>query len=261
MTKLEHYRISQIQANSLFETRIYNLFKAAISDEIGLEQFRKLFTKCDKIDLHIMKRNEHDIGLAYFMSFKNPKHRKDIFLRLGIGIVKEERGKSNFPKILILRMMIKTKLQNLFKNVYMVAITMNPIVYSATCKYWKYTYPNPDRVTTDEILAVKERVVEFFRLEEIVQDVIEFPFSLNSISDTKRKFSNQQNANSYIRYFMSKINGNEYDKGLLNIVPITSTNLRIGIFRKTKNDTKKLLHQLLASTRSAIIKEYSTSAR
>ncbi len=256
MPKLEHHRIFEIQEDSAFECRLHNLFKATISDEVSLPHFRKLFSKYENMDMYIMKKDGKDIGMSYFMFCKNPQNKKDLFIRIGIGIIKEERSASHFPKSLILKTMLKAKCKYPFKNVCMVGITMNPIVYLATCKYWKYTYPNPVLDRSDEELALKNRIVDLFHLNEVENDVIGIPFSMPGIEDAKKKFSDTESDNAYIKYFASKVNTLETNKGLLTIIPITLNNLSILVIRKKKTDVMRSIYNVLDQKIMPIFEDY-----
>ncbi len=257
MTKLERHRIKEIEKDSLLEDRFYTLFRSSISDQVSLDDFRKLFSKCSKMDLYFMKKNNLDIGVAYFMYCKNPENRKDIYMRLGFGIIKEERMSSYFPKGLIMKTMIRAKLLNIWKNVYMVGITMNPIVYSATCKYWKYSYPSPEMENTEAITAVKRRIIERFHLNEVSTDVIGVPFTITEVEEIKQKPEILNSENVFIKYFNAKIKHNESNKGLLSIVPIDFKNLAIVFIRKTKMDVMRSLYLTLEQKILPALKEYS----
>ncbi|WP_109301121.1 hypothetical protein [Aquimarina sp. AU474] len=256
MTKLEHYRIKEIRKNSKLENRVHQLFMTSISEEVNIFSFRKLFAKYDVMDLYIMKKNRKDIGIAYFMSCKHPQNKKDMYVRLGLGIIEEERGSSNFPKGLILRIMIKAKLSNMFRNVFMVGITMNPIVYSATCKYWKYTYPSPVLDTSKHISQVKDRIVNLFGMNEIEENVIGVPFNITEVAEVKKKFSNSISENMYINYFTNKISNKEYNKGLLSIVPIDFKNLAIVMVRKNKIDIERFITKTIEEKIKPILQDY-----
>jgi len=259
MNNLEHFQVTEVEKNSLFEKRVYDIFITSISSQVSIEHFRKLFSKYVKMDLYIMKKDDKDIGMAYFMTCNNPENKKDIYIRLGLGIVEEERGNSNFPKMLIFKSMIRLKLKNLFKNVYMVAITMNPIAYSATCKYWKFTYPSPILEESDAIVEVKKRIVNRFGLKEVDKDVIRFPFVVTEIEKVKKKFSEEESGNTYINYFGSKIAAEDCDKGLLNIVPINFANVWVAATRKYKLDAARSLYRILDERVMPALSEYSPS--
>ncbi len=257
MTKLEHHKIVEIKENSQFETRFYNLFIASISDQVPLTDFRNLFSKYEKMDVYIMKKKGKDIGMAYFMFCPNPQNKKDLYIRLGLGIIEEERGSSYFPKGLIMKTMIKAKLQNVFKNVFMVGITMNPIVYSATCKYWKYSYPSPILEYSDDMLGVKNRILDMFHMNQVVDDVIGVPFTITEVEKVKKHISVVESTNKYIKYFTSKISADECDKGMLSIVPIDFINLIIVVKRKTKIDITRFTSRIFEQKIKPILKEYS----
>ncbi|MEW7292989.1 hypothetical protein [Aquimarina sp. 2304DJ70-9] len=257
MTKFEYHKIVKIEENSPLENRLYNLFKAAISDEVSIAHFRKLFTKYDSMDMHIMMKNGKDIGMSYFMYCKNPEYKKDLYIRLGIGIIKEERGGSFFPKSLILKTMLKARLKYLFTNIYMVAITMNPIVYVATCKYWKYTYPNPIINTPQNILELKNRTLDHFMMNEIEEDIIGIPFSMPGIEDAKKKFADTESDNAFIKYFATRVNAEETDRGLLTFIPVDFINLFIVVFRKTRTDVMRFINKILEENGIPIFEEYS----
>ncbi len=256
MTKLEHHRIVEIKENSPFENRFYELFKTSISDQVPLSDFRKLFSKYTKMDAYIMKNNDKDIGLAYFMTCRNPENTKDVYIRLGFGIIEEERERSYFPKGLIMKTMIMAKLQNLFRNVYMVGITMNPIVYSATCKYWKYSYPSPLLPFSKSIEAVKTRIINRFNLNEESSDVISVPFNITEIAEIKNKLSINGSDNPYIQFFNSKIAETSYNQGLLSIVPIDFKNLGIVVIRKTKMDVMRSIYTFFDEKVMPALREY-----
>ncbi len=257
MTKLEHHKVVKIEENSLFEKRLYDLFKATISDEVSIPHFRKLFSKFESMDMHIMTKKGKDIGMSYFMYCKNPQYRKDLYIRLGIGIIKEERGGAFFPKTLILSTMLKAKMKYMFKNIYMVAITMNPIVYVATCKYWKYTYPNPNFENPKSIKDLKNRTKSLFNFNEIEEDIIGIPFSMPDIEDAKKKFSDTESENEFIKYFATKVSAEETNKGLLTFIPVDFVNLSIVAFRKTRTDVMRFLNKILEENGIPIFKDYS----
>ncbi|AXT59387.1 hypothetical protein D1816_03150 [Aquimarina sp. AD10] len=259
MTKVEHHKVKEIKENSLFEKRMYNLFSASISDQVSLPDFRKLFSKYEKMDAYIMKKNGQDIGMSYFMLCKNPNRKKDIYVRLGLGIIEEERGRAHFPKKIILKTMLKTKFQNLFKDVFMVGITMNPIVYSATCKYWKYSYPSPVLEKSAPIKQAKNRILSRFHMNEVANDVIGVPFRITEVEKVKKQLSVVQSTNPYIKFFNSKIGSDECDKGLLSIVPIDTANLCIAAKRKTKADIKKFYDKVFEEKLKPMLKEYSAA--
>ncbi len=260
MTKLEHYRVREIKENSTLEKRVHHLFMTAISEEVNINNFRKLFSKYDVMDVYIMKKKKKDIGIAYFMSCKHPRNRKDLYMRLGLGIIEEERGSFIFPKGLILKTMIKAKLKNLFRDVYMVGITMNPIVYSATCKYWKYSYPNPVLDTSEHISEVKNRIVNLFEMNEIEENVIGIPFNITEVAEVKKRFSDNGSDNIYINYFMRTISNNECNKGLLSIVPIDLPNLAIVSVRKTKTDIDRFRTKMIEEKIKPIWREYKPAS-
>jgi len=220
MAQLEYHFVKKIIEGSVFEMRLFQLFKDSISSEIPLSNFRKLFSKYDKMDLYIMKKNEKDIGMAYFMSCRNPNKKRDVYMRLGLGIIEKERSSSNFPKTLIMKVLIGFRLRNPWKKIYMVAIIMNPIIYSATCRYWKYSYPSP---------------------------ILEKPNSINALNESN---------NTYIQYFVSKIGAEECDMGLLSIVPISFKNIGIGIIRKYKMDFMRLLFHIMDKRVMPTLREY-----
>ncbi len=261
MTKLEHHFVVEIKENSSFEHRLYNLFKASISDQVPITQFRKLFSKYQKMDVYIMKKNDKDIGMAYFMYCKNPKYKEDIYIRIGLGIIEEERASSYFPKSLIMSSMIKAKLKYPFKNIFLVGITMNPIVYSATCKYWKYTYPNPILVDSEHINEVKNRIVTLFNMNEIENDVIGVPFKITEVEEVKKKFEENRSDNVFINYFTSKIAADECNRGLLSIIPINPLNLAIVIVRKTKMDVMRSLYMFMYEKVMPMLEQYRPATR
>ncbi|GAA4277429.1 hypothetical protein [Aquimarina mytili] len=244
MTKLEHHKVVKIEENSSFENRLFTLFKNAISDEVSLTDFRKMFSKLEKMDVYIMKKNGKDIGLAYFMYCQDPNIPKNLYVRPGIGVIGEERG-SYFPKSIIMNTMIKTKLKNLSKKVYMVSVTMNPIVYVAACKYWRYVYPKPTRRSSDSVINAKNKIIDLFHLNEVKKDVIEISFSLPEIEETKKKFSHSNKNNAYVKYFVDRIKDEECNRGVLTIIPINFINLIAVVRRKTNDDIKKLIHKVL----------------
>jgi len=244
MTTLEHYLVSEIHEDSIFENRLFNLFKNTISNEVSLSDFRKMFSQLEEMDVYIMKKNKRDIGLAYFMYCQDPNIRKNLYVRPGIGVIGEERG-SYFPKSIIMNTMIKTKLKNLFKRVYMVSVTMNPIVYVAACKYWRYVYPKPTRKTSESLVNTKDMIIDLFQLNEVKKDVIEISFSLPEIEETKKKFSDSNKKNAYVRYFVDRINAEECNRGVLTIIPINFINIVAVVRRKTNSDIKKAIHKML----------------
>ncbi|GAA4274796.1 hypothetical protein U6A24_21460 [Aquimarina gracilis] len=261
MTKFEHHRVREIKENSSFENRLYHLFVASISDQVPITQFRKLFSKYQKMDVHIMTKNGKDIGMAYFMYCKNPNCKKDIYIRIGLGIIEEERASSYFPKSLIMSSMIKAKLKNPLKNVFLVGITMNPIVYSATCKYWKYTYPNPLLVESTHINNVKNRIITLFNMNEVENDVIGVPFKITEVEEVKKKFEENRSENVFINYFTSKIAAEECNKGLLSIIPISFRNLVIVVIRKTKMDVMRSLYMFMYEKVMPMLEEYRPATR
>ncbi len=242
MAGLEHHRIHEIRENSSFENRLFTLFKNAISDEVSLTDFRKMFSKLEKMDVYIMKKNNKDIGLAYFMYCQDPNIKKNLYVRPGIGVIGEERG-SYFPKSIIMNTMIKTKLKNMSKKVYMVSVTMNPIVYVAACKYWRYVYPKPTRRSSDSVIHAKNKIIDLFHLNEVKKDVIEISFSLPEIEETKKKFSNSNTNNAYVKYFMDRIKDEECNRGVLTVIPINFINLIAVVRRKVKADIIKFLNK------------------
>ncbi len=257
MIKFEYHKIVTIEENSLLENRLYNLFKATISNQVSISHFRKLFSQYDSMDMHIMIKNGKDIGMSYFMFCKNSEYKKDLYIRLGIGIIKEERGGSFFPKSIILKTMLKARLTYCFKHIYMVAITMNPIVYLATCKYWKYTYPNPDIETPRSIFDLKSRAMHLFNLNEIEDDIIGIPFSMPEIEDAKKKFSDVESDNNFIKYFATKVNIEQTDRGLLTIIPVDYKNLVIVVFRKTRTDIMRFLFKIMNEKVMPVLESYS----
>lgn len=244
MTTLEHYLISEIHEDSIFENRLFNLFKNAISNEVSLSDFRKMFSQLEKMDVYIMKKNKRDIGLAYFMYCQDPNIKKNLYVRPGIGVIGEERG-SYFPKSIIMNTMIRTKLKNLFKRVYMVSVTMNPIVYVAACKYWRYVYPKPTRKTSENLINTKDKIIDLFHLNEVKKDVIEISFSLPEIEETKKKFSDSKKKNAYVKYFVDRIKDEECNRGMLTIIPINFINMIAVVRRKANADLKKMLHRVM----------------
>ncbi len=256
MAQLEYHFVKKIIEGSVFEMRLFQLFKDSISSEIPLSNFRKLFSKYDKMDLYIMKKNEKDIGMAYFMSCRNPNKKRDVYMRLGLGIIEKERSSSNFPKTLIMKVLIGFRLRNPWKKIYMVAIIMNPIIYSATCRYWKYSYPSPILEKPNSINALKTRIIKMFDLNEVRKDVVSFPFIVTEIQKVKKKFSSNESNNTYIQYFVSKIGAEECDMGLLSIVPISFKNIGIGIIRKYKMDFMRLLFHIMDKRVMPTLREY-----
>ncbi len=255
MTKFEHHYVVEIKKNSPFENRLYNLFKASISNEVSLVNFRKMFSKLEKMDIYIMKRNEKDIGLAYFMYCQDPTNTRNIYVRPGIGVVGDERG-SYFPKSIIMNTMIRTKLKNLSKKVYMVSVTMNPIVYVAACKYWRYVYPKPTRKSSKKLVHAKNKIIDLFNLNEVKKDVIEISFSLPEIEETKKKFFDSSQNNAYVKYFAERISHEECNRGVLTVIPINFINLIAVVRRKLKNDIQKLWNKVLEEKIIPILKDY-----
>ncbi|MBQ4819075.1 hypothetical protein [Aquimarina sp. MMG016] len=258
MTKVEHHLIREIRENSSFETRLYNLFKAAISDQVSITNFRKMFLKLEKMDIYIMKKDAKDIGLAYFMYCNDPENKKNIYVRPGIGVIKEARDNgAYFPKSIIMNTMIKTKFRNLSKKVFMVSVTMNPIVYVAACKYWRYVYPKPTRRSGKSLIDTKNKIIDLFHMNEVKKDVIEISFSLPEIEETKREFSDVKNDNIYANFFSSKIKNEECNRGMLTVIPINAINLIAVVRRKTKDDIKKSFNRIVEEKLVPLFKRYS----
>ncbi len=256
MTKLEHYPVLRIQENSPFETRLYNLFRASISNEVTLSSFRKMFSGLESMDVYIMKKRDLDIGLAYFMYCQDPNNKKNLYVRPGIGVIGQERG-SYFPKSIIMNTMIRTKLKNLSKKVYMVSVTMNPIVFVAACKYWRYVYPKPTCKMNQKMIRTKNRVINLFHLNEVKKDVIEISFSLPEIQETKKNFSCTSSANSYVKYFSERIKDEECNRGMLTIIPISFINLIAVVRRKLKNDIVKFSNRIVEEKLIPLFGEYN----
>ncbi|MBJ7539605.1 hypothetical protein [Marinomonas transparens] len=235
----EHIKIQKLIVNSNLEKRLLKVLRLTFSENISLDYFRAMFKNCNYLDITFLSQNNVDVGFMYFTTFEIS--RKIHIIRPAVGIIQKHRIKGLKPfKMSLAKSIFMYQLRNPTKQVYIVSINVNPLMYSGLCAYWSQTYPSPELSISDKYASAIEAINQYFDFKMNSQYIVKLPFScLIDKKDTQRMNRN----NKFIRFFFVQMFGSDaeptlsdmhWDKGLLSLTPVSLKNLINILLRQWK---------------------------
>ncbi|EAY27204.1 hypothetical protein [Microscilla marina] len=233
-TSIEVIKTNCIAPDSSLEQRIYRLFSLTADERFNLHYFRKTYEGCDQIDILLIKNEQgEDIGFGSY-SYRKIKGKKNLYVaRPAMGIDKSKRG-SSFPTGLYSKLLIEFKLKHFLSEVILLGITLNPLVYSGGCRYWKKLYPRPNLRYNSHMQGIRQLVIDTYNLNMISENIVSLPYAPRLTEEDVARFDKAAKTNEYIQEFM-RLNPHYLNsEGLLTLIPVNLSNLWNGMLKMIK---------------------------
>lgn len=230
-TNIEVIKTDCLIPGSELESRIYRLFALTADDGFNKEYFRKTYDDCDQIDVLLIKNEAgEDIGFGSY-SYRKIEGAKNLYIaRPAMGIDKSRRG-SKFPTALYSKMIIDFKMKHFRSEVILLGITLNPIVYSGGCAYWKKLYPRPNLRYNSHMQKVRELVIDTYKLNMIRENIVSLPYAPRLLKEDIERFDKAAETNEYVKEYM-RLNPNYLNReGLLTLIPVNMSNIWNGMLK------------------------------
>lgn len=238
--QFEIIKSTSLVPNSPLEKRVFSLMKKTISDNMSLENFRTLTKNSQEIEIIFCLEENQDIGFMYCGTYQLDSNL--IIIRSMLGMLTQYRKDSlKKAKFVLTKSMFSIKMKYLSKQVYIVSININPLVYAALCSYWRQTYPSPNVPMPYKYQTILETCSEHFNWKMNKDYVIKKNFSLLIEQDDIQRID--QN-NPYMIYFFSRVLSKNWDEGILTVTPVNLMNLFSLIFRSIKKGIQGLVGKM-----------------
>ncbi|BFM48749.1 hypothetical protein [Marinomonas sp. THO17] len=235
--QFENVKSTSLEPNSPLEKRVFSLMKKTISDNISLEGFRALIANSQQIEIIFCLEDNQEIGFMYCGTYQ--LNNKLIIIRSMLGMLTQYRKDSlKKAKLVLTKSMFSIKMKHLNKQVCLVSVIINPLVYAGLCSYWRQTYPSPNVSMTKKYQTILESCSDYFNWKMNKDYVVKIPFSI-FIEEKDIQRINQHNP--YMIYFFSRVFSTNWDEGIVTVTPVNLMNLFSLTFRSIKKGIQGLV--------------------